>query len=245
MGSSRGAPEDVVKAGLFDLEGMADPFNYNYPDNIGFCMGVNPDGLLPGNIDAALADFRAVGQSPHAVGFKLYPGYYHMPISDPAYFPIFELAEELDLPVAVHTGDTANTAGRLRFSHPLTVDDAAAMFPRVNFVMCHFGNPWAMEAAEVCKNKPNVYADLSGLAVGTPDAEDFYSRYGGYVRHLTTWLEYLDSYDKVMWGTDWPLVNLERYIELIAGMIPEWAHDQFFYQTALKVYKKLGKFITN
>jgi predicted TIM-barrel fold metal-dependent hydrolase len=243
MGSSRGGCNQAVKAGLFDLEGPADPFDYTYPKNFGFCMGVNPEGLAPHLIEQTLADFRRVAKSPYALGFKLYPGYNHAPISDPSYFPILELAEELNLPVAVHTGDTANPAGRLRFAHPLTVDDAAAMFPRVQFVMCHFGNPWAMDAAEVCKNKPNVYADLSGLAVGLPDPDAFMERYRGYVDYLRTWLGFLDNYEKVMWGTDWPLVNLERYIELMAAIVPDEAHDQFFYQTAATVYHKLPALI--
>ena len=243
MGGSRGGENNPARPGLFDLEGVADPFAYNYPKNLGFCMGVNPEGLGPLTAETAIAGFRRTAASPYAVGFKLYPGYNHAPISDPCYFPIFELAEELNLPVAVHTGDTANPAGRLQFSHPLTVDDAAAMFPRVRFVMCHLGNPWIMDACEICKNKPNVYADLSGLAVGIPDPSAFYERYKGYVEHLKTWLAYLDNYEKVMWGTDWPLVNLEGYIGLLAGIVPDWAHDQFFYRTALDVYEKLGPLV--
>lgn len=243
MGSSRGGGDTVKKAGLFDLEGMADPFDYHYPKNLGFCMGVNPEGLVPAAVKETVADFRRVAKSPYAVGIKLYPGYNHAAISDESYFPILELAEELNLPVAVHTGDTASPTGRLRFSHPLTVDDAAAMFPRVNFIMCHFGNPWAMDAAEVCKNKPNVYADLSGLAVGMPDRDAFLERYKGYVEYLRTWLGFLDSYEKVMWGTDWPLVNLERYIEIMAEIVPAWAHDQFFYKTAADVYYKLSELL--
>ena len=101
----------------------------------------------------------------------------------------------------------------------------------------------AMDAAEVCKNKPNVYADLSGLAVGLPDPDAFMERYRGYVDYLRTWLGFLDNYEKVMWGTDWPLVNLERYIELMAAIVPDEAHDQFFYQTAATVYHKLPALI--
>ena len=34
------------------------------------------------------------------------------------------------------------------------------------FVMCHVGNPWMIDAAEVIYKNMNVWADLSGLMVG-------------------------------------------------------------------------------
>ena len=60
------------------------------------------------------------------------------------------------MPVVIHTGDTANPTALLKYSHPLTVDAVAVNFPRVQFVMAHYGNPFIVEATEVAKKNPNA-----------------------------------------------------------------------------------------
>jgi predicted TIM-barrel fold metal-dependent hydrolase len=244
MGSSRRVETDSTpKPGLFNLAGEVDLEHYNYPDRIAFCVGVNPEGISAANRPALLEAFAAALRNPHAVGLKIYAGYHHIPVSDRVYAPFYELAEHFDVPVVIHTGDTANPAGKLRYSHPLTVDDAAVDFPRVRFVMAHFGNPWMQDAAEVAKKNRNVYIDLSGLAVGRPDADAFCARYRGYVEYLRSWLGYLDDYSRVMYGSDWPLVNMGDYIRLIARIVPEEAHEQVFFQTATRVFTRIAAFV--
>ena len=45
----------------------------------------------------------------------------------------------------------------------MTVDEVAADFPDVQFVICHCGNPWLLDATEVATKNDNVAVDLSGL----------------------------------------------------------------------------------
>lgn len=66
----------------------------------------------------------------------------------------------------IHTGDTYSRTAKVRMAHPLLVDDVAVDYPDVKFVMCHLGNPWFQDAAEVLYKNDNVYADISGLTLG-------------------------------------------------------------------------------
>src|SRR5947199_334801 len=50
-------------------------------------------------------------------------------------------------------------------------DEVAVDHPDTRFVLCHVGNPWVADAAEVIYKNMNVWADLSGLVVG--DDGDF------------------------------------------------------------------------
>ena len=242
MGSN-GSYDDPTQPGLFDLGGTVDLARYNYPSGIAFCIGVSPEGLTPDCREGTLAGYRRAAACPGCVGFKIYLGYNPVYADDPIYHPVYELARELDLAVVFHTGDTAHSAGRLRFSHPLTVDEVAVRYPDLRLVLAHFGNPWVLDAAEVAKKNPNVWIDLSGLAVGIPDREDFCRRYQGYVGQLTAWLGYLDRYDRVLYGTDWPLVNMKAYLELIRSLIPEDAWPLVFYDNACQVFPKLGAMV--
>ena len=56
----------------------------------------------------------------------------------------------------------------MKYSHPLTVDEAAVAFPDVTFVIAHCGCPWFADAAEVACKNANVCIDLSGLVEGNP-----------------------------------------------------------------------------
>ena len=140
-------------------------------------------------------------------------------------------------PVAIHTGLTASGMGRLKYSHPLTLDEAASKWPKVQFVMCHFGNPWLEDAVAVLEKNRNVVADLSGLLEGKVKDWARLKRKGrAYHGLLKGWLEYLDAYDRIMFGTDWPLANLKDYIELTKSLIPKENWEDVFWCTADLVY---------
>lgn len=209
------------------------------PPEIAYCCGVNGELTTRDNLPEMLAAYEAAVADPHCVGLKFYPGYNRIYLGDPRNRPFLELAEAYDLPVVIHTGDTAGSHGVLKYAHPLTIDEVAVDFPRVRFVIAHFGNPWAMDAAEVALKNENVYIDLSGLAQGKFALAAFYEQYRGYLEYLRTWLGYLSRYDKVLYGSDWPLVHLETYIELIRQLIPPEHHDAVFFANACRVFPKI------
>ena len=43
-----------------------------------------------------------------------------------------------------------------------------------------------------------------------------------------------------MYGTDWPLVNLEAYLTVLRRLVPEKAHNLVFRENALRIYSKLN-----
>lgn len=226
--------------GAPDMCGEFDVDNFNQPDYIAYCAGFG-SAVLGEGIDPAamLEEFRRHLASPRCVGIKLYPGYNYAYASDPANRPFFELAREYDVPVVIHTGDTAGDRGLVKYAHPLSVDEVAMAFPEVRIVMAHYGNPWIVDATEVAAKNDNVYIDLSGLAAGNFKPEEFNRKFHGYLEHLRTWMAYLDNYEKFLFGSDWPLVNLDAYIAVIADLIPEEHRDAVFYQNALRVFPKL------
>ena len=59
----------------------------------------------------------------------------------------------------------------------------------------------------------------------------------GYISMLRDWLKYLGAYDRVMYGTDWPLANVNDYISFVKGFIPEAHWDDVFFNNANRIYK--------
>lgn len=145
-------------------------------------------------------------------GIKLYPGYDLYPINDPSLETVFRIAAKYGVPVMIHTGDTYSKTAKVRMAHPLLVDDIAVDYPDVKFVMCHLGNPWFQDAAEVLYKNDNVYADISGLTLG-----EFSYEFERYVAmRLKDMITYMGNPGRqLMYGSDWPLVRMKPYVKLL------------------------------
>lgn len=222
-----------------DLAGKLDLATYNQPQWVSYCCAIQSEAVTKERMQASLDSVERHLKTRQCVGIKFYTGYNHVYLADKRHAPFFELAQYYDVPVVVHTGDTANAEALLKYSHPLTVDEAAVKFPRVRFVMAHYGNPWIVDATQVVKKNPNVFIDLSGLAQGNFEVSGFLKNYEGYIQHLRTWMAYLGSYEKIMYGSDWPLVNLDSYIALIQAIVPEKYHEGVFFENVQQVFPKI------
>ena len=229
----------IVGGVVMGNNGLSMEEHDKYPEYLRYLIGL--DGVYMreagGKADAAAWDMveRHLKRK-NCVGIKLYPGYDPHYITDPVYGPCYELAKVYGKPVAVHTGETAGTGALLKYSKPLILDEAATAHPEVSFVMCHFGNPWLQDAAVVLAKNENVSADLSGLLEGRNDSREYFMENRGYTEFLMTWIKYMGDYGRLMFGTDWPLANLEDYIGFTERLIPETHYEEVFWKNAARIY---------
>lgn len=219
--------------------GSLDPEAHMYPpDLFHYCAGLDSRLLdsgaaaLPHLADQLEAHLRRES----CCGIKLYPGYNKLSLSDRLYRPVYDLAAHYQKPVAVHTGLTAFPQAHLKYCHPLALDEVAADHPQTSFVLCHFGNPFLESAAAVLVKNPNVCADLSGLLEGRVDLERYFEEQAGYVFLLKTWLNAAGCWDRLLFGTDWPIVNLAEYAAFIRRLVPQAHWDAVFFHNANRVY---------
>ncbi len=168
------------------------------------------------------------------VGLKLYPGYEPFYPHDPRLRVVYDLAEEFDVPVMIHSGDTYSPKGKLKYSHPLEVDEVAVDYPNVKFVICHLGNPWLTDCMEVVYKNKNVYTDFSGLVLGefTEAFEDFMER------QIEDAILYAGEPNYLLYGTDWPICGMKSYVEFVKQlkMSDEQKH-QIMYENARRLFR--------
>jgi len=168
-------------------------------------------------------------------GIKLYPGYDKYAINDPSLESVFRIAAKYDVPVMIHCGDTYAKDAKVRQAHPLLVDDVAVDYPDVKFVICHLGNPWFQDTAEVLYKNDNVYADISGLTLG-----DFTYEFERYmVKRVKEMIMYMgDPGKQIMYGSDWPLVRMGPYIKFLHSLeLPAEEIDHIAWRTAAELFK--------
>ena len=95
--------------------------------------------------------FRGVSLRPFMVG---------EPATHRAYWPVFDLCTELDVPVSIHSSANWTRTPPSDLGHPRHIDDVACSFPDLAIIMSHAGYPWVLEACLVAWKHPNVYLEL-------------------------------------------------------------------------------------
>lgn len=210
--------------------------------------GLHPMGLAdPERFDADhLARVEETLKRGDVVAFKAYLGYLHHGPDSPGYRPYYRLAAKYSIPVVFHCGDTFSHLAKVKYAHPLNIDEVAVDFPDTKFVIAHLGNPWLTDAAEVVyKNnkagvQENVWADISGLVVGSAADFDRYRRQGT-LKNVTDAvqeaLDFAERYDRILYGSDWPLAPMEVYRDLIREVVPKEHHRAVFYGNAKALFR--------
>jgi predicted TIM-barrel fold metal-dependent hydrolase len=170
------------------------------------------DVLIPfGSVDplrgaAAVSQARRLVTGHGVRGFKFHPSLQGFAPNDERFYPLWEEIQTLGVPALFHTGQTGIGAGlpggrgiKLRLSDPMLLDDVAADFPSLTVILAHPSVPWADSAISMATHKSNVFIDLSGWSPKYfPPA---------LVRAANSYLQ-----DKVLFGTDYPLLTPERWL---------------------------------
>jgi predicted TIM-barrel fold metal-dependent hydrolase len=188
---------------------LPDPNDYvaetvaTYPDVLmGFCT------VDPRKGSAAVEELERSVAVLGLRGLKLHPIHQGFFPDDPAFTPLFSKAEELGIPVLMHSGYAAAGAGapdgggfQLAYSRPIPhVDSLAARQPGLTIIMAHPAWPWIAEQIAVALHKSNVFIDLSGWA----------PRYipGDLIREAGSRLR-----KKVLFGSDYPYISPVTWLE--------------------------------
>jgi hypothetical protein len=182
---------------------------------------------------------KSLAEEGKVVGIKIYLGYEHIFANDERCEPIYELCEDLGIPVIFHTGDTYNYPKAIvRYANPEYIEDVAVAHRKLKIIIAHLGNPhWMDIVAMILTNKKNVYADISGTLsykgnrFNKEDDENFKER----LMKLIVWC---GDAKKLIFGTDYPIYQQKRYIEFVESIdiISKSEKRYLYYKNAEKLF---------
>jgi len=167
-------------------------------------------------------------------GFKVRLGYVMALAESPVFDKLYDYAESERLPVLFHTGDTAFSTGDLSRSHPLTLDGLANKREEMTIILCHFGNPWFEDVAELIYKHPNVYADIAGLITGGAYAE----KYAEWLaKNISEAIYYAAGAEKIIFGTDYPVTTHSETLALVKRLeVDERDKEKILWRNAERVF---------
>ena len=167
--------------------------------------------------------------------FKIRLGYVKASADSPVFDELYDYTESKRLPVLFHTGDTAFSTGDLARSHPLTLDRLANQREELTIILCHFGNPWFDDVAELIYKHPNVYTDVSGLITGGNKYAEKYSDW--LAKKISEAIYIAGGAEKVIFGTDYPVTKHSDTLALVKKLeINEGDKEMILWRNAERVF---------
>jgi len=162
------------------------------------------------------------------IGAHMYPHWFELAPDHARWYPFYAKCVELDVPVQMQVGQSLIYAPEQRLrsvGRPIALDPVACDFPELSLVGIHVGIPWADEMIAMAWKHPNVY-------IGS-DAHSPKYWPGSFTHYINTF-----GRDKVLFGTDYPVLDFVRTREEIEALgLREEAKRALLRDNAIRVYK--------
>jgi predicted TIM-barrel fold metal-dependent hydrolase len=174
---------------------------------------------------------RALEQAVRGDGFigaHFYPHWFELPPDHARWYPFYTKCCELGIPVQLQVGQSMiydPSLPRRSVGRPIALDTVACDFPELRLIGIHIGIPWTDEMIAMAWKHANVFigSDAHSPKYWPPAFVNYINTYGQ---------------DKVIFGTDFPVLQFERTrneIEAL-GLRPE-AKRKFLRDNALRIYR--------
>lgn len=153
-------------------------------------------------------------------GVKLHPDIQAFKIDDYRCLKIYELCEEQNIPILMHTGDK-----RFDYSNPNRLLPILQIYTSLTVVGAHLGG-WSVwdDAVTAFKDLPNFYVDCSSCFpfIDAGKVKELIKAYGA---------------EKVLFGTDYPMWSQKREIEAFLSLgLDEFENRCILNMNAKKVF---------
>jgi predicted TIM-barrel fold metal-dependent hydrolase len=197
-----------------------------HSDRLSGLAGIDPFRGMQGvrDLEQAVTEYGFVGA-------HLYPHWCGLPPDHAKYYPFYTKCAELDVPIMMQVGHNLVYSRERRLpsvGRPICLDQVAIDFPELKLIGIHIGIPWTEEMISMCWKHENVY--VAGDAYAPKYWPDSFVHYANsYGRH------------KVMFGTDWPVVDPERAVAEVEELgLRDESKQLLMRDNAVRVFKLPG-----
>ena len=194
-----------------------------YPDRligVGSADPWGPDGVM-----VAVRELKRQVLEKGFKALKLEPFIDRKDPTEAGWYPLYAACVELDVTLQIQVGNTGPPTYPSSTGRPLHVDQIAVHFPELRIVAGHIGWPWTEEMIAIAWKHPNVWIDTSAHLPKHFPPE--------FVRFLKTF-----GQDKVIWATDWPIVDFERSLTQLDDLeLKPEVRRKFLHDNAVAAFK--------
>lgn len=202
-----------------------------YPDLFLACATLLPPEQGPGTTWDFMQNVRLLEEAHKKHGFvgvHLLPSPWGTPPNHKWYYPIYARCVELGLVVVTYVG-MPGPLWPTYPNHPLHLDEVALAFPDLKIVAHHIGDPWVQMMTHLAAKHANLYICTSAWSPKRYPKELLEFMAGSW--HGTK------GADKVVFGTDYPLLNLEKAVADARSLdLPKDVLGRFMHENAQSLF---------
>lgn len=223
----------AVRAGDLRIDGSFEvPYEYvsevcrQYPDRFCGISGIDPTRGMRG-----LKELEIAVNELGFIGAHWYPHWFEIAPDAAQMYPYYAKCCELDIPIMMQVGQNLIYSQYRRLpsiAKPILLDRVAIDFPELKIIGIHIGIPWVDEMIAMCWKHENVYT------AGDAYAPKIWPQ---------QFVNYANSYgrEKVLFGTDWPVIDPERAVDEIEGLgLRGESHSLLMRENALRIFDISG-----
>lgn len=193
------------------------------PDRLYGLAGIDPLDGMKGvrELERAVRDLGFVGA-------HFYPHWFEIPPDHAKVYPFYAKCVELDVPIQMQVGQSMNydkNFPRRSVGRPIALDAVACDFPELKLIGIHVGIPWTEEMIAMAWKHQNVF-------IGSDAHSPKY--------WPESFVHYINSYgqDKVIFGTDFPVLDFERTMDEIDGLsLSDTVRRKLLRDNVLRIYR--------
>ncbi len=117
--------------------------------------------------------------------------------NDARHYPVYQVCEELGIPVAINAGIPGPRV-RSKVQHPELLEDVLIDFPDLVVIVAHMGHPYEELLMNYMRKWPNLYLSCTAYAPRYMDP------------NLVTFMNTKTYRGRVLWGSDEPWFPMRR-----------------------------------
>ena len=155
------------------------------------------DPSRPGRVVRRL---RELAQHPRFCMGRVMPLASQVPIDDARHYPVYQVCEELGLPIAINVGIPGPQV-RSRVQHPELLEGVLIDFPDLVVIGAHMGHPYEELLMNYMRKWPNLYLSCTAYAPRYLDP------------NLVKFMNTSTYRGRVLWGSDEPWFPMRRSLE--------------------------------
>jgi uncharacterized protein len=194
-----------------------------YPDRFYGLAGIDPTQGMQG-----VRDFERSVREYGFIGAHGYPHWFDLAPDHPRWYPFYAKCCELDVPIQLQVGQSLNYTSEQRLpsvGRPIALDAVACDLPELKLIGIHVGIPWTDEMIAMAWKHANVYI---GCDAHSPK---YWPQ--SFVHYINTF-----GKDKVIFGTDYPVLDFERTRREIEELgLREDSKRRLYRDNAVRLYK--------
>ena len=194
-----------------------------YPDRFYGLAGIDPTQGMQG-----VREFERSVREYGFIGAHGYPHWFDLAPDHPRWYPFYAKCCELDVPIQLQVGQSLNYTCEQRLpsvGRPITLDAVACDLPELKLIGIHVGIPWTEEMIAMAWKHANVYI---GCDAHSPK---YWPQ--SFVHYINTF-----GKDKVIFGTDYPVLDFERTRREIEDLgLREDSKRRLYRDNAVRLYK--------